>query len=487
MKIPVVWTIAGTDPSGGAGIQADLKTMMGLGVYGCSVITSVIAQNTMGVYRVEPVSPDMLTEQLAALRTDVPPDVIKLGVLGTADHIRIIAQFLRELDPKVKIVCDPVLAPSDGKTFMSPEGLTVFISDLLPRVDLLTPNLPEAAAIAGHNGSAAADIETAAARILQLGAKSVFVKGGHAEGPYCRDFWSNGAHSAWLFSPRRDVTHTHGTGCTLSSAIASALALGYSERDAIVIAKAYVNQGLRLGGGIGHGRGPLHHGRWPSIPEDLPGISASAEPDRAPAEFPDRGPAPIGFYPIVDRAAWLPRLLPLGVRTIQLRAKDLSGPALENEIVEAIRYARQFDARLYINDEWRLALKHGAYGVHLGQEDMAQADLSTLAKARLRLGLSACSYYEMAQALAKQPTYIAIGPVFATPSKQVDYPPLGVAGFLQMRTLSSKPVVAIGGISLERGAEIIDAGADGIAVISDIVNSRDLPERVSGWLSIFRK
>ena len=273
---PIVWTIAGTDPSGGAGIQADLKVFHALGVYGASAITAVIAQNTLGVRAIEPVSPAMMTAQLEALREDLMPRAVKIGMLATAHAVRETARILADLDAFV--VCDPVLASSSGTTFLDADGRRAMIESLLPRVDLLTPNAVEAALLTGHEVRGPDDVPAVARRLRVLGARAVLLKGGHLRSTDARDYLDADTRERWIVSPRWDVTHTHGTGCTLSSAIAAFVAHRKPLETAVLLGKAYVNQGLRLGGGIGRGRGPLAHLGWPADERDLPSVEPAATP-----------------------------------------------------------------------------------------------------------------------------------------------------------------------------------------------------------------
>ena len=480
MKKPITWTIAGSDSSGGAGIQADLLTMNALGTLGCTVITALTAQNTLGISNVEYPSPSMLVGQLAALQADLPPAAIKIGMLGNETTIETVAQHLASMN--VYTVLDPVMVSSSGRALFETRAVHTLIDKLFPLVHLLTPNLGEAEFLLGRKIMNAAEVEAAAADLRKFGVQSVLIKGGHLPGAPCRDFWTDGVQKVWLASPRQDVTHTHGTGCTLSSAITACHALGYDELDAVVLGKAYVNQGLRKGTRVGNGRGPLAHEGWPDSPDDLPEIGDS---EIGPA-FPDCGPEPLGFYPLIDRAAWLEKLLPLGVRTLQLRIKDLADAALETEIEQSIALARRFNARLFINDHWEPALRHKAYGVHLGQEDLPRADLRALAKAGIRLGVSVRSYTEAARAARLRPSYTAIGAIFATGSKAINYPPVGVAEFARLRKLIRGPVVAIGGITLEKAPILTAAGANGLSVISDVLSAVDPVARAGSWLEFFK-
>ncbi len=278
---PIAWTIAGTDPSGGAGIQADLKVFNRLGVHGGSVITALLAQNTLGVQAIEPLSPAMVAAQLRSLESDLPPRTAKTGMLASAPLVTLVADWFGA-HPDVILACDPVLAASDGTPLLDAEGETVFRVRLLPRTDLLLPNLPEAERLLGRTIPADdASVETAADDLLALGARAVWLKGGHRAGPWAQDFLTDGATRFWLTSPRQSVTHTHGTGCTLSAAWTAFRALGRTWDEAARLSKAYLNQGLRLGGGIGRGRGPLAHAGWPDDPGDQPRRTAAAADGRA--------------------------------------------------------------------------------------------------------------------------------------------------------------------------------------------------------------
>ncbi len=274
---PIAWTIAGTDPSGGAGIQADLKVFHSLGVYGGSAITAIVVQNTVGVRAVHPLDSALVGAQIECLAEDLPPRAIKIGMLATASNVRMVAKRLEGIEAPV--VVDPVLSSSGGVALLDEHGLQELIHGLLPRATLLTPNLIEAARILGRDELGVSDMPTAAFALLELGPSAVLLKGGHTGGGECRDFLAMRTGEArWLVSPRQFVTHTHGTGCTLSSAIAAFWAHGQPLGPAVALGKAYVNQGLRLGGGIGRGRGPLAHLGWPDSVADLPAEAVWTSP-----------------------------------------------------------------------------------------------------------------------------------------------------------------------------------------------------------------
>jgi len=263
----IAWTVAGSDSGGGAGIQADLKVMNAFGVHGCTVITALTAQNTLGVTSIETVSPEMLQGQLDALKTDLPGGAIKTGMLGSSEVCRILAEFLAS--STVPVVCDPILRSSSGAELLDPEALGILIRDIFPHVAVLTPNLPEAEILLE---TALESVEDAATQLLEKGIQSVLIKGGHAEGSECRDYWTDGTQSFWLSSPRIETRATHGTGCMLSAAITSAVALGQSIPAAVVTAKTFLNQCLRAPANLGSGHGPAMISAFRNDPQDRPTI-----------------------------------------------------------------------------------------------------------------------------------------------------------------------------------------------------------------------
>lgn len=266
--VPVAWSIAGSDSGSGAGIQVDIKVMNAFGVHACTVISALTAQNTLGVHSVEPVSEMMLRAQLEALKADLPPTAIKTGMLGSASTCSILAEFFSSLPaPRCPLVCDPILKSTSGADLLDPEALNLLIHGIFPHVSVLTPNIPEAQKLLGRPGSS---IEEAAALLLGMGVASVLIKGGHTEGNTCRDYWTDGKQSMWLASPRIETHATHGTGCILSSAIASGLALGKNIPDAIIDAKTFLNQCLRTPANTGTGIGPMWIGLFENREEDRP-------------------------------------------------------------------------------------------------------------------------------------------------------------------------------------------------------------------------
>ena len=252
-----VLTIAGSDCSGGAGIQADLKTMSAHGVFGMSVIVSVVAENTARVLGIQDVSPDMIRQQMDAVFQDIFPDAVKVGMLSQPPCMDAVAEKLREYRPQ-NVVIDPVMYAKNGCPLMDPGSIDRLIQTILPLADLLTPNIPEAEKIAGMEIRSLADMERAAQAIQAMGPKGVLVKGGHAVGDAVDVLYDGQAFHHYA-TQRIDTKNTHGTGCTYSSAIASNLALGHPMDEAVRLAKGYVTTAIRHSLAFGQGCGPTHH------------------------------------------------------------------------------------------------------------------------------------------------------------------------------------------------------------------------------------
>jgi len=263
--VPIALTIAGSDSGGGAGIQADLKAFSALGVYGASVITALTAQNTRGVAMVEPASPAMIAAQMEAVFSDLAVRAVKLGMLGDARAIAVVADGLR--GQAVPVVLDPVMVAKSGDRLLPADALEALRTLLLPRATLLTPNLPEAADLLGTSPAQdEAGMLGQGQALRGLGPRAVLMKGGHSEGAECVDLLIEGTGVSRLTAPRQQTSNTHGTGCTLSAAIAAGLAQGMALSDAVARAHTYLQNAIAAsdGLGVGQGIGPVHHfhGVW---------------------------------------------------------------------------------------------------------------------------------------------------------------------------------------------------------------------------------
>ncbi|AVI68016.1 thiamine phosphate synthase [Shewanella sp. WE21] len=587
-----VWTIAGSDSGGGAGIQADLATIQDLGCHGCSVITTVTAQSSVAVILVEPVSAAMLMAQLTTLLSDLPPKAIKIGLLADQTQVALLADWIASFKihyPSVPVIVDPVMVASCGDALavdncQDIKSAAKSALDFRPfkgLIELITPNVLELGRLTHSDVSTKAQFVAAAQALSQSLDCSVLAKGGdvnfgstdilddtHVQtqaNVHVSTLDSNGwdfelaedylvCHHVrasselhqngrfWLASPRVNTRHNHGSGCTLSSAIAAVLAQGFVLQDAVVVAKAYVSQGLSAAIGLGQGPGPLARTGWPNdlsryakiklcdgnfisyhlnqhldVGNDLVATVFSAT-DQAtaqvritstPAQYiSSHGfkvlDADLGVYPVVSDLIMLESLLVAGVKTVQLRIKtdtsgstaaglagyqrdksalgksesgkfELVGSELEAQIQTAIALGKHFNAQLFINDHWQLAIKYHAFGVHLGQEDLAVTDLAAIQAAGLALGLSTHSYFELLLAHQYSPSYIALGHIFPTTTKQMPSAPQGLAKLKHYVALLQDhyPLVAIGGIDLDNLAKVKATGVGNIAVVRAITKAKD--------------
>lgn len=355
-------------------------------------------------------------------------------------------------------------------------NITDFIN-LLPFVDLLICNLLEVEKILDVTLNTYQDIQQAAQRLLQWGAKSVLIKASRLKKDFfCQDYWSNQEESFWMATPRLPK-QTIVTKAIFSTAIAACLVRNYSLKDAMVIAKMYVQCGLRNAYTENQTLKFFHNG-WPEEQTDLPYICPKPLL-KLPPIF---KPCITGLYPIVDSSQWVERLLRQGVKCIQLRIKEANELFLEQEIKRSVLLTKHYQAKLFVNDYWQLAIRLQATGVHLGQEDLHNADIDEIYHSGLYLGVSTHCYYEVARAHANNPSYIACGPIYFTNSKEMLFPPQGIEQLTCWRRTLSYPLVAIGGINLERLPDIVKSKVAGISVISAITQARDPSAAIEEFL-----
>ena len=578
-KPPIVYTIAGSDSGGGAGIQADLYAIHNMKCHGCSAITCLTAQNSVGVSAVHAPPTSFLQQQLDTLLLDLPPTAIKIGMLGTRELAQEVGEFLKRIkstttttptttegnvqedsatnrDATVWVVLDPVMISTSGHRLIQEDAQTAMIEHIFPFVDLLTPNLYEAEALLGRKLKTPTDIQQAARDLLKLGVTAVLIKGGHinhqdeeqeetgldTKQRFAQDYFlsvegdenqkdmeprlCDGSRGVWLRSTWYDSENTHGTGCTLSSATAAALALGEHERrtavepqarsigslssiksvDACCLAKAYVTAGIARAVQLGQGPGPVaqtcfpsSHETFVSIVQDPIDTTASESGFLTMKSFRDsqNGGQPTTIdkdstpvlgrtYPIVDSAEWVERLCQLqGITDIQLRIKGEASSTNNKERIadiaqECQNHCERAGVRLWVNDHWEAAIKAKCFGVHLGQEDLFRCinkgAVSLLREKGLALGVSTHSFGELSVALGVRPSYISLGPIFATKSKKVEFDPQGLATITKWRELVPPhiPLVVIGGIATESDASsACRAGADCVAIIGAVTKAKE--------------
>lgn len=348
--------------------------------------------------------------------------------------------------------------------------------NLFAEADVLLCNISAVENLLHLNLKCYQDIPAAAQRLLEFGAKSVLIKAGQLKKNFfCQDYWSHQEESFWIATPR--LEHTVVKKDIFSTAIVACLVRNYSIKDAIVIARMYLQRGLRRAYTEQQTQ-KFFHGGWPEEQADLPYLSN--EPlVRLPQVF---KPCRTSLYPIVDSSLWVERLLTQGIKCIQLRIKQADEQHIEKEIKQSVVLAKHYHAKLFINDYWQLAIRFNAAGVHLGQEDLHDADINAIHRSGLYLGVSTHCYYEVARAHTHGPSYMACGPIYFTQSKPMAFQPQGIEQLKRWRRTLSYPLVAIGGINLQRLFEILASQVDGVSVISAITHASDPTAAIKEFL-----
>ncbi len=488
----VVWTIAGSDSGGGAGIQADIKAMQSFNVHGCTVITALTAQNSLGVEALNPISTEVIESQLLALASDMPASVIKIGMLANVQQIQLISEHLKHYKATWAVpplvVYDPVAIASSGDLLTEEDTVSAIKECLLPLVDVVTPNTHETQLLTGVYLIGPSAVKEAAEKLTSYGAKAVIIKGGHWDYPsgYCIDYCVQGEQAYWLGNEKIQTPHSHGTGCCMASVVAACLAKQYPLKDAFILAKAYINQGLKAAVRYGEGIGPVAHTRFPTTLADYPQVIEAGswlgdELDfdcpvnfTMAAGFAECDSKQLGLYAVVDTLDWLEKCLAEGIKTVQLRMKNADDAAFEDAIASAVMLGQKYGAQVYINDYWQLAIKHGAYGVHLGQEDLQTANLIAIKEAGLRLGVSTHGFYEMLRAHNYRPSYMAFGAIYPTTTKDMTGQIQGLEKLEKFVPLMADyPTVAIGGIDLSRAEQVASTGVGSVAVVRAITEAED--------------
>lgn len=489
---PVVWSIAGNDSGGGAGLTADQRAADAFGVHLCPVVAAITAQNSVEITRVEPVPAEWLDTQLSALASDLPAVVIKTGLLGSIENVEVVARWADRLRTRgqVSLVVDPVLGASTGTSFASEEVQRAYCELLLPRATVITPNQREARMLLGEKDESLS-IPELGQRLRFLGAASVAITGGdNPESAEWSHDWIDTHHaSGWLSLPRVRTPNNHGTGCTFASSVAAALALGFVSADALVLAKMATTHALRSGYAAGQGAGPVAAcGGFAVQPEQMPFMSWG---ESANIHFSQHG-AParsLDLYAIVDSAERVAQVVAAGVKTVQLRLKTPAFPdekwksALRESIRNSVLICREAGAQMIVNDHWRLAHEYGAKAVHLGQEDLCalgEAGRQELMATGLELGISSHSLWELARARSLNPSYVACGPVWPTLTKAMPWRAQGLDNLAWWVRMAGVPVVAIGGIlEHQQLALAAQSGASGVCVVRGL--GEDPAATIPAW------
>ena len=552
VSTPLVWSIGGVDPTALAGISADNRAIALSGAHGVNIVTSVTAQNSNAFFTQHEIPIDVLEQQWIALSEQCKslvseqiafkPMVIKIGLLVSVEQVKWLGDKLcslkqelkkkqgkQELNNSVWVIYDPVLRASSDSDPVVDNMLTAIKSYLLPSVDLLTPNLPEALLLT--KGLFKEPSQELVKDLLIEQPKSqeslseftialsnafncqVLLKGGHVDDVFnqasdhkessqqwCFDYYARcdslkdtryvpePAHEFVIRQPYSDNENRRGSGCILASLIAGFVANNYTFCDAIFLSNGVMNKTYQQAQPLGTARGGALKLSLTINYQDLPVIDSFNSvvigdvvdnADIAYASCPDQ----LGLYPVVDSVEWLERLLKQGVRTIQLRIKEQVNKDIEDSIITAISLGKAFDARVFINDFWSLAIKHNAYGVHLGQEDLHSADLNAIKNAGLRLGLSTHGIFEAQWASQFSPSYMAIGHIYATQTKDMPSRPQGLEKlYTQVAIFDTKlPLVAIGGITANRVNEVVQSNIGSVALVTAITKASN-PDEVTQTL-----
>jgi hydroxymethylpyrimidine kinase/phosphomethylpyrimidine kinase/thiamine-phosphate diphosphorylase len=480
---PIIWSIAGTDSGGGAGLSADIRAAAAFGVHLCPVVAAITAQNSQGVQLVQATTPEVLEAQLAALAEDLPPAVIKTGLLGSADNVEVVAgwvQGLRQINPDLQLVVDPVLQSSSGSDLADADLLAAYRDVLLPLATLITPNQSEAQRLGLQ-----------VAQTYAQSSPSLCVTGGDApdQPDWSMDWVQSPQAVGWLALPRVATTHNHGTGCTFASSAAAALALGFVMADALVLAKMATTHALQNAYAAGAGAGPVHAQPGFALrPELMPYMGwgdalptvCEAPPQAGQTQAQTQAQELAAtVYAIVDSVDRLNEVLDAGAKLVQLRIKrpehaDNNWLAqLQTDIQTAVALAAHYQAQLFINDHVGAAMQAKASGLHVGQEDWEQLShtvrkvlLKNLRAGRVHIGVSSHSLWELARARSLAPTYIACGPVWATTTKDMPWLPQGLDNLRWWAHMAGCPVVGIGGVlQFEQASQIAQSGAAAACIV----------------------
>ena len=495
---PRILLISGSDSAGAAGIQADMATCFGLNAHPLSAITALTAQDGSGVRSVNPTSTSILDEQLLAALSDGHVAAVKIGLLSDASQADVVKTRLSAFRARhhtlIPVIWDPVMTSTSGAKFTQD---TNWMSSFLSCVDMVTPNINEAERLTDTAIERPENMLAVAVKLHKLGAKGVWLKGGHRQFPeypgkhidlllWQDQYW-------WMIQDKVHTTNSRGTGCTLATAVATFYGLLTQQKqqdswrfilDAAVLASAYVHQGLRAGYGWEALQGPVAHRHWPMEFADYPQIFDDLNWLKM-GRFPSCGVKPLGLYPVVDSLKWLERLVRLGVETIQLRIKNVPHNELESIVEQAVTLCEGSACRLFINDYWQLAIKYQAYGVHLGQEDIAEADLQAIQRAGVRLGISTHGEFEWARAASLQPSYLAIGAIYPTDTKEVIV--VGENNLYRWVSILKEqfPLTAIGGINHQNMDTVLQSGVQSAAVVSAITKADDYRKATESLFRFF--
>ncbi|GIC78360.1 thiamine phosphate synthase [Moritella sp. F3] len=484
MTEAIIWTIASFTARDHATNQADIKTINALDGRGYHVSTACL-------------SDEDFSAELAVLSTAAMPAAIKVGVLDTASHIDILVRFLQDYKqcyPALHVIYEP-LTITLAEMVNANYGLIAAIqTGLLPLVDVLILTQDETSVDAADLFSTT---KKSINLLLNSGVKGVCAKAIFTNDTLVNsnkygedeqqlsvmlDIYIDAEREILLSSPiMRLNSLSDAEHCgVFSAALATVIGQDYPVDDALVVARAYLNQAAAI---------------WPTDREYFPQVVLPntvlgdqlglAQQMQLAYDFAPCDTNRLGLYPVVDTVAWLEKVLQQGVKTLQLRIKNKTPAEVVEDVKAAVALGRQYQARLFINDYWQLAIEHGAYGVHLGQEDMLIADFVAIKQAGLKLGLSTHGYYEILRAHQIKPSYIALGHIYPTVTKDMPSKPQGLQRLQRYADLMQDyPLVAIGGISIARAPQVAATGVGSVAVVTAITRAADYKQAIADLLVI---
>ena len=493
VMVKKVLTIAGSDSSAGAGIQADIKTFAALGVYGNSVITAITAQNTLGVDDVFAITPESVGKQIDAVIKDVGADSVKTGMLYTKEIIEVVADRLNFYSIPY-LVIDPVMVSSSGSRLLNPDAEQILGEKLLPLAALVTPNVDEASVLCGFSIKNEKDIYRAARDIYKMGPDSVVITG-FSYDEHCQDFFYDGNELIKIPGRFIKTPSTHGTGCSFSAAITAYLARGYPALKAVIGAKNYVTNGLDYAYQIGAGRGPINHlaAFFPGNLENPAILENRAEIYRDWGNKIDFSTLPLlnviigGPLCKGKNYAQLTRMvIEGGAQLIQLREKEGETSELVQIAREMQGVCRSCGAFFVVNDRVDVAAAAGADGVHLGQDDLSPRMARALLGPGKIIGVSVDNLEQAQKAAAEGADYLGLGPAYSTLTKDCRLEAGGASLINEVAPGVNVPVLAIGGITPENTLPLLKAGASGVAVISSVLASPRPEQEVKKFIDIFK-
>lgn len=482
-------TIAGSDSSGGAGIQADIKTMSANGVFAMSILTAITAQSTQGVFDIEDISPSMIKKQINVIFDDIEVNVIKIGMVSKIESIKAIAEALKEIRSLPPIILDPVMVSKNGFSLLSKNAKETLVKDLFPLATLVTPNILEAEEIINRKISTVEDMKRATKEILNLGPKAVLIKGGHLKGDAI-DVLYDGVEYTIFKGNRLSNNNTHGTGCTLSSAIASNIAKGYSLKKSVKYAKEYVTEAIKYGFSLGKGIGPTHH--FYKFYNNESRFIDKKEKYEEKNNIPEKNNEKKDEFNLKEKKIYLItdyRLdfdmlikktkvaLESGIRIIQYRAKEKSTRVMVEEAMVLKRICDDYNAVFIVNDRVDIALAVNAHGVHLGQDDMKVSIARKILGNEKIIGKTAHNEKEAIEAMEEGADYLGVGALYKSKSKD-NTVNLAVKTLKKVRKITDKPIYGIGGITALNITGDIKKNIDGVAIISAILDSKNIEKEV---------